>query len=319
MQHFTLPGTDILTSTLGFGCASIMGRQGKRKSLNALACAYDNGIIHFDVARSYGFGEAEKLVGKFIQNKRDKICLTTKFGILPRKTNPLLRYAKPVVRTLMDTIPSLKQRVKRSGQQLLEPGNFSVHTARNSLHSSLSALGVETIDLFLLHDCIANTPLRDDLFDFLDDCIIAGKVRHYGLATDPASANTLLNLHPTRNLTLTQTSLLPLDDFSQLVSNTRIKARIVHSVNMLQSILEVKLSNPGAEVALPDKALMDQLRSSNAMPLLLKYASHKTCGGVTLMSSFTQQHIIQNALSVETTLAEDTLLSLDKLLFTPNT
>ena len=58
-------------SHLGFGCAPIMGRISKSHALRALAFSFDCGVTHFDVARSYGFGQAEEIVGGFIKGKRD--------------------------------------------------------------------------------------------------------------------------------------------------------------------------------------------------------------------------------------------------------
>ncbi|MFX6040902.1 aldo/keto reductase, partial [Acinetobacter baumannii] len=62
-----------LSGRLGFGCAPMLGRVGRKDSLRALAIAYDNGIRHFDVARSYGFGEAEALLGEFLAGKRQHV------------------------------------------------------------------------------------------------------------------------------------------------------------------------------------------------------------------------------------------------------
>ncbi|NEN94747.1 MAG: hypothetical protein F6K50_04165 [Moorea sp. SIO3I7] len=51
------------TTKLGFGCAPILGRVDKRKSIQALKIAYEEGINYFDIARSYGWGEAESILG----------------------------------------------------------------------------------------------------------------------------------------------------------------------------------------------------------------------------------------------------------------
>lgn len=316
MKHFTLPGTSLRTSTLGFGCASIMGRHGKRKSLDALASAYQAGIIHFDVARSYGFGDAENVLGRFIRDKRDQVCLATKFGILPQPINPLLRLAKPIVRTLMDTIPSLRARVRRSSNQFLTPGNFSINTARSSLETSLLQLGTDTIDLLLVHECTAQSQISDDLFDFLDRCISEGKIRHYGLATDPASATTVMGRFTTRAISVAQTPLAPFDAFTRLhASMSDSKAHIVHGVGALQPVLANALNGmSGTNPSLPDEILAAGAGPSTSMPLLLRYACRKSNGGVTLVSSFNPRHIEQNVRSIETALSDTGMLALDKLL-----
>lgn len=314
MKHFTLPGTDLLTSTLGFGCAPIMGRQGKRESLNALACAYEAGIIHYDVARSYGFGEAEKVVGRFIRDKRDRVCLVTKFGIQPQPLNPLLRIAKPVLRAMLDAVPSMRSHVRRKSNQFLAPGNFSVNAANSSLHASLTNLDVDTIDLFLLHECNAQSVIAEDLFDFLDRCVAEGKIRYYGFATDPASAGTLLENFHGRAISTLQTPLLPIQAFAKLEQNTQV-THIVHSVAALQPLLSSALIVKGnITTSLPEVIPSALLQQSGSMPLLLRYASRKSSGGVVLVSSFNCQHIAQNARAVETPLPDDCLYALDQLL-----
>lgn len=49
--------------------------------MRLLDAAYDAGIRHFDVAPLYGQGEAAALFGEFPRGRRDKVTVTTKFGI----------------------------------------------------------------------------------------------------------------------------------------------------------------------------------------------------------------------------------------------
>src|SRR5580658_10577636 len=86
------------TSALGFGCGSVMGRVGRGASLRAMNAAWEAGITLFDTARSYGFGEAEAVLGEFLRGKREQAVVATKFGIAPRKLSPLKRVAVPIVR-----------------------------------------------------------------------------------------------------------------------------------------------------------------------------------------------------------------------------
>ena len=316
MKHIVLLGTGLHTSRLGFGCAPIMGRQGKRRSLNALACAYDSGIIHYDVARSYGFGEAEGIVGRFIRDKRDKVCLVTKFGIIPRAVNPVLRLAMPYVRSMLDIAPSLRGRVRKAGNRFLAPGDFTVEAARSSLHTSLIKLGVDTIDLLLLHEVNMRSVIKEDLFDFLDRCVAEGKIRGYGIATDSASANSMLEKFPFGSISAVQVPLKPGEEFTRLGSSTPDKAHIVHSVAALQPALSAGIGKmTERQEHLPDEITKARLEPAQAMSLLIRYACAKTQGGVTLVSSFNPRHIVKNARAVETPLPEDSIHLLDKMLF----
>jgi aryl-alcohol dehydrogenase-like predicted oxidoreductase len=45
--------------------------------------AFAQGITRFDVARAYGLGRAEGILGEFLGSKRQQVTLATKFGIKP--------------------------------------------------------------------------------------------------------------------------------------------------------------------------------------------------------------------------------------------
>ena len=92
----------------GFGCGGVMGRVGRAPSLRAIAAALDAGVTHFDVARSYGYGEAEALVGEALRGKRDKIVIASKFGLNPPRSAGALRALKPIAQQLAATIPGAR-------------------------------------------------------------------------------------------------------------------------------------------------------------------------------------------------------------------
>src|SRR5262249_18716172 len=88
-------------SVLGLGCASMLGRAGRRESLAALNAAYDAGITFYDPARSYGYGECEGLLGEFFHGaRRDSVVLCTKFGILPGNPAGWKNRIKPLARAI---------------------------------------------------------------------------------------------------------------------------------------------------------------------------------------------------------------------------
>ncbi|MGY8914119.1 MAG: aldo/keto reductase, partial [Flavobacteriales bacterium] len=93
-----VPG--IKSSVLGFGCASIMGARGPKESHKAIDRALANGITHFDLARSYGYGEAERFIGKILSAKRDKVVISSKFGIIANGKARVLKPIKPIIRSL---------------------------------------------------------------------------------------------------------------------------------------------------------------------------------------------------------------------------
>ena len=145
--------------------------------------AYDEGLNYFDVARVYGYGEAERLVGEFAKGKRSRIVITTKFGIRPLISIAGAGYARTLVRNLMRFSPSLRNRIGRQARSAVSHGRFGAAEARDSLETSLRVLGTDYIDIFLMHDCSLGD-ISDDLLVFLSRARAEGKIRYFGVATE---------------------------------------------------------------------------------------------------------------------------------------
>ncbi|NEO21447.1 aldo/keto reductase [Moorena sp. SIO4A5] len=176
------------TTKLGFGCAPILGRVDKRKSIQALKIAYEEGINYFDIARSYGWGEAESILGNFlVQNKipRDSVEITTKFGLVP-KNNRLIRLSKNIARKVISINPKTQTLVKSAASQVAPKIDFSVDTAKTSLEKSLKSLRTDYIDNILLHGYDFQNPPNDitDIVNFFDSEKKRGKIKNYGFSTD---------------------------------------------------------------------------------------------------------------------------------------
>ena len=172
-----------------------MGRVGRAPSLRAIAAALDAGVTHFDVARSYGYGEAEALVGEALRGKRDKIVIVSKFGLNPPRSAGALRALKPIAQQLAATIPGARG-VLRSfvGGASASADRFSLAKAEASLNQSLAALKTDYLDILFLHDCGADD-LSSELLGFLDAQAAAGKIRAYGVATDIDTVVALREAH----------------------------------------------------------------------------------------------------------------------------
>jgi aryl-alcohol dehydrogenase-like predicted oxidoreductase len=170
-------------SKIAFGCAPVMGRIGRAQSLRAMQIAFDSGITHFDVARSYGYGEAEHVLGAFAAGKRDRITIATKFGINPPRQQKMLRLIKPLVRQIARHARGLRSLVRSASTHTLTPGAFDIQSARRSFDDSLRALHMEYVDILFLHDCSPGEPLRDDLLSWLENLVRAGRTRTWGIAT----------------------------------------------------------------------------------------------------------------------------------------
>lgn len=173
----------IYLSPLGFGCAPIMGKVAKAQAVRAMSMAFDLGVTHFDVARSYGFGRAESVVGRFLKGRRDKATLTTKFGVVPPTLRLITKAMIPVARSAAKIFPQLRKNLKNKSGKLLAERRYDLAYAKQCLDKSLSELMTDYIDIYLIHEpeigVLAN---QDELSQFLEDSVVAGKIRRWGMA-----------------------------------------------------------------------------------------------------------------------------------------
>ncbi len=178
----------IQSSVLGFGCAPILGARDGASSRRALELAFDCGITHFDLARSYGYGEAEHFVGKVLGAKRDKIVITSKFGIVANWKADLLRPAKPIIRLLKKPgkkVAAIKpiDKVDNNVADLFHDRiEINSTTMRKSLEKSLKAINTDYLDYFLIHEPLSSIHNMDELCETAAKLKQEGKIRAWGLA-----------------------------------------------------------------------------------------------------------------------------------------
>jgi D-threo-aldose 1-dehydrogenase len=137
-----LPRRDLCFTELGFGGAPIGNLGGEVTAEDAdavLAASWQGGIRYFDTAPHYGLGLSERRMGEALRRRaRDEFCLSTKVGrILEPVSNPL---------GLSDT------QGFSVGLDHRRRWDFSRDGVRRSLDSSLQRLGLDRIDVVLVHD-----------------------------------------------------------------------------------------------------------------------------------------------------------------------
>lgn len=121
-------------SALAFGCGPIGGRgdAGRTESLAALAAAWEGGIRHFDTAPSYGDGAGEVLLGQALRQwPRAEVTVSSKVGRVR------MAIADPYGDDTLRREPLF---------------DFTADAVRRSVDESLTRLGLDRLDLALVHD-----------------------------------------------------------------------------------------------------------------------------------------------------------------------
>lgn len=195
MRTVSLAAVGTETPVLGFGCSALTGTV-RRTALRVLHTAFDCGVRHFDVARYYGYGEAEAILGSFARSCRTQITITTKFGIEPPRDSAIFRMVLKAGRRLTRLLPQARSLVQAQTRHVIRKSIFNVANAARSLETSLRELGTDYVDFYLLHDYSLETASSDDLVGFLEDSRRAGKIRAFGIATAIESTLRCLELQP---------------------------------------------------------------------------------------------------------------------------
>jgi len=172
---------------LGFGTAAIMGRISRRDGEAALERAHAAGIRHFDTARSYGWGEAERVVGSVLgRHDRSELHLVSKCGIVPVRPSPFLSAAKSAARWALALAPGLKAQVARAaGAGNFQPTRtYDLDILAGSLRTSLAELGVSYLDDLLLHNFVPEAPGIEEVGAWFRTLKADGTIRRFGFSVE---------------------------------------------------------------------------------------------------------------------------------------
>ena len=167
-MHTVDLGDGLESTEIVYGCMRLAddpSAAGAERAFAALDAAYDAGIRHFDHADIYGGGRAEERFAHWLRRDpglREQLTITSKCGIRLASSDAPQHY------------------------------DFSAAHIERSVDGSLARLGVEQLDLLLLHrpDYLAGP---DELNACVERLLRAGKIRGLGLSNCTATQLRLFN------------------------------------------------------------------------------------------------------------------------------
>jgi aryl-alcohol dehydrogenase-like predicted oxidoreductase len=168
-------GQNLEVSALGLGCMGMSEFYGTGDEGEAIATihrAIELGVTFLDTADMYGPFTNERLVGRAIADRRDKVVLATKFGNERNEDGSWIGI------------------------------NGSPEYVRKACDASLERLGVDHIDLYYQHRVDLNTPIEETV-GAMKELVAAGKVRHLGLSE--AAPETIRRANAVHPITALQT------------------------------------------------------------------------------------------------------------------
>ncbi len=156
-------GKDLRVSAVGLGCMGFSHAYGapteEKETIRLLRCAVEMGYTFFDTAEVYGTPEEphvnERLVGEALAPYREKVVLSTKFGLRFDLASGKIPYP-----LLPDSRPA---------------------TIRKSVEGSLRRLRTDHIDLYFQHRIDPQVP-AEEVAGVMADLIREGKITHWGIS-----------------------------------------------------------------------------------------------------------------------------------------
>jgi Aldo/keto reductase family len=281
-------------SALGFGCASLGSRVSEAQGLRALGFAFERGVTFYDVAPSYGDGEAEEILGKFLAGRRGRVVICTKFGIPRPVVSPLMRLLRPAVRTAMRALPQFRGGAAADRRSANARG-LHPEQIESSVVESLRRLKTDYIDVLALHepspeDCTNGAILRE-----LRRMVDKGYVRCIAIAAGPPAV-----LAGARASDLYKIAQLSDSPFAPALAQVKTAFDgdtslffVTHGVFSAHDLLSRLLIGDGGRLG----ALASQLGYGPpfmASEMLLDHAFAVNPDGVVLASMFTHAHIDMN-------------------------
>lgn len=305
-------------SRLGFGLSGIAGLVSRKEQDYLLGTAFDNGITHFDVAPAYGNGDAERILGKFVQRHRDRVTIATKAGLTSPFGQSALRGARQVARRVFRLLPALKRSVADATARIHSTVDYSPEGLRASIDCSLRELRIERIDLLLLHDWPAEAALREPILLELSSLSSAGKIKCAGIASSPKAVEEILcSADSIYQIVQFENSLLK-PAVSAIINSAHKRYAITHSALSVTflTLMRQFATRPDLCDLCRLQVGFDPTDSSQLSSFLMEWALARNPNGTVLFSTTNIDHVKENTMhSKSVVYSADVLAKFEALVF----
>lgn len=158
MQKRRFGNTNAMVTEIGLGTWQLGTKWGdpfnNLEARKILETAYESGINFIDTADVYNKTMSEVAIGEFIKDKKDELYVTTKCG---RGLNPHIAEA------------------------------YTTESIRKFVEGSLKRMGLDKLDMILLHCPPEQVYEKDEVWDELARLKSAGKLVNYGVSIEKVS------------------------------------------------------------------------------------------------------------------------------------
>jgi aryl-alcohol dehydrogenase-like predicted oxidoreductase len=148
LEPFTRPRTADEPSRLVVGTMNFGKRTNEAESAKVIHRAIERGLVLFDTANAYVDGESERVLGRALRGRRDRVLIATKVGF---------------------------------GRVTGKPEGLSRARILSALDESLSRLATDWVDVYYLHVPDYATPVEESL-GAIETLLASGKIRSWAVS-----------------------------------------------------------------------------------------------------------------------------------------
>ena len=258
-----------------FGCNAITSLKSYNLAISILNIAYDYGIRRYDTAPSYGNGYSEKIIGDFLNEKKD-VLITTKFGLGKDYNTKIPSSIALPLNFFKKKYFGGKSNIISNPKTFMDDIKIDSGYIESSLNSSLKRLKSKKLDCLLFHE---GTPdkLTEDAIELLLNYKEKKIINKIGFGTSYVTLSKIKNINDKIFDIVQYDGFKLYNDFKNMehIFHGILKQNFLNKLNIEKTILKSEIYG---------KAMAE---------VLIKFPKSKV-----IFSSTNKNHIINNIQSL---------------------